>query len=660
MDRTIHAFFRDRNLKTKGLVCEADGSNIRLYVSHERVNNTALGDNAESVIPTRRLYLPQPQQDGHKAERENERKEGQRREAKKGLKIDRPYKVMTAMDMSVSRDDDGSKYWILRVEVVEKDLDNNDDNVIFSFVPEPWMRVSVTDVPHPEDLQQVYFLPGQRRFVLAGMQTLQIWSLPTKENSDFSLEFIWSRPRAPTDPKWSEEEAFKTELVGEYYHGMRSLDLYHDSYTGDVEVHIKLKEISGTDVVKIPGGHNNPQSILCDCARSIHLLSAAYVYSGQESEKSLWKSRQSTIFSFEEHARAIARFTRGHINRLFTEQDIFPRQSTEVRMTGTIQVDIEQGQEQSSEIPVIASTKGSAQPQTSATSTDKDLSTDQSMAFATISKRNSKRANQLRRILTEYFGGDHNIRRSKVITLLTLLLDQLDLASANSIFVECLIATADHEWTPHPSTTLNPIRRANDTKNERLLKVMINYCVKNAIKYHPGYLAPVMQCQNELLKWYPDIQRDFLRRVSYMPVHNPDYIASKVDVSGLQSLDSLDWPILLAPFRSLGFVKEKWTGNAQHSYINNPKHTFSLRSQLPVRSHVGIGMVTSIFRAREISRFPEQLVEQQPKTTNGRPMIYVSLLQLKPIKPGRRETSVTHLEDSFGNPAVRAVLEYKW
>ncbi|KAK3824677.1 MAG: armadillo-type protein [Benniella sp.] len=649
MDRTIHAFFRDKNLKTKGLVCEADGSNIRLYVSHEHVNNTALGDDAEPIIPTRRLYSPQQLHYGQRAESENEDKEGQRGEAKKGFKIDKLHEVMTVMDMSVSRDDDGSEYWILRVEVVEKDLDNSNDKVIFSFVPEPWMRVSVTDVPHPEDLQQVYFLPGQRRFVLAGMQTLQIWSLPTKENSDFSLEFIWSRPRVPTDPKWSEEEAFKTELVGEYYHGIRSLDLYHDSNTGDVEAHIKLKEISGTEVLRIPGEHDNPQSILCDCARSIHLLSAAYVYSVQESKKPLGKSRRLTTFSFEEHAGAIARFTHGHINRLFTEQDILPHQ-----------VHIEQGQEQCSEVPVITSTKGSAQPQASATPTDNNLSTDQNMVFATTSNKSSQKVHRLHRILTEYFGVSHSTRRSKVITLLTLLLDQLDLASANSVFVEYLIATADHEWTPHPSTTLNPIRRAIDTKNESLLKVLIEYCVKNAMKYHPGYLEPVMQYQDKLLKWYPDIQRDFLRRVSYIPVHNPEYIISKVNISGLQSLDSSDWPILLAPLRGLGFVKEKRIENAQYSQINNFKHAFSLRSQLPVNSHAGIGMVISIFRARRISRFPEQAVEQQPTTENGRPMIYVSPFQLEPIKPGRRESSLTHLKDSSNNPVMRAVLEYKW
>ncbi|KAF9361953.1 hypothetical protein BGX34_006811 [Mortierella sp. NVP85] len=659
MDRTIHAFFRGENLKTKRLVCQAEGSKIRVYISHEHVNNTALGDDAQPVIPTR-FYLPPTVRDGRKAERGSEYKEGQRGEAKKGFKIDRSYEVKTAMDMSVSRDDDGSKYWILRVEVVEILLDNSEDKVIFSFVPEPWMRVSVTDVPHPEDLQQVYFLPGQRRFVFAGMQTLQIWGLPTKENSDFSLEFIWSRPRMPADPKWSEEEAFKTELVGEYYHGIRSLDLYYCFHTSDVEAHIKLKEISGTDFIRIPGEYNNPQSILCDCARSIHLLSAAYVHSVQECKKSPGKSRQSTLSSFEEHARAIARFTRGHINRLFTEQDIFPRQSTEVRMTETVQVDIEQGQEKSSEIPVIASTEGSAQPQTSATSTDKDLSTDQSMTFAAINKKNSKRANRLGRILIEYSGGDHSVQRSKVITILTILLDQFDLASANSVFVERLFATADHEWTPHPSMTLNPIRRAIDTKNEKLLKVLIGYCVKNAMKYHPGYLAPVMQCQNELLTWYPDIQRDFLRRVSYIPVHNPEYIISKIGVSGLQPPDSLDRPILLAPFCSLGFLKEKWIGNAKYSYNINSKHAFSLRSQLPVNSHVDIWMVTSTSRDRRISRFPERLVELQSSTTDGRPMIYVSPLQLEPIKSSRREASLTHLEDSSNNPAMRAVLEYKW
>ncbi|KAF9967637.1 hypothetical protein BGZ65_012980, partial [Modicella reniformis] len=155
--------------------------------------------------------------------------------------------------------------------------------------------------------------------------------------------------------------------------------------------------------------------------------------------------------------------------------------------------------------------------------------------------------------------------------------------------------------------SLNPIASAIKNKDERLLKILIDYCIQCAKAYDPAYLAPVEQCLAELLDRYPDIVTDLFRSTSYIPAHNHDYVVSHAISSSNKFQDIFD----------IGY---------------DP--TFTLRSQLPVATPS-----TSFFSNANgdlhqglESRFPPKQNEQQThKKRNYK--IYVSPFQFKPIEP---------------------------
>ncbi|KAK3824539.1 MAG: hypothetical protein J3Q66DRAFT_383968 [Benniella sp.] len=150
--RTILAFFSDESSRNKGLVCKANGSEIQCYVSHAVVDSKVSVDSIKYASPTETLYTPLRDEqavatkNANRAEAKHAPKTVRKGGRKAEYKDDEPkkaYKVSTTASMEM-RDDDYSLYWVLRVEVVERDLDHFNEEVIFSFVPEPWMRISAS------------------------------------------------------------------------------------------------------------------------------------------------------------------------------------------------------------------------------------------------------------------------------------------------------------------------------------------------------------------------------------------------------------------------------------------------------------------------------------------------------------------------------------
>ncbi|KAF9343788.1 hypothetical protein BGX34_006369, partial [Mortierella sp. NVP85] len=482
------------------------------------------------------------------------------------------YRVKTAAELTTSRNENGAMYWIIRVEVVELDTDNHNEKVVFSFVPEPWIRISATDARHPEHLQKVCFLPGQDRFVVAGIQTLQVWSLPTNENDDFNLAFIWSRPKARSDLEKRDEndtdtdrELAETDPVGEYYHFIRHPTIFIDKNTGEAEAHIKLTIGSGTDIVSIPRGNSGDfHTEFVNCARSIHLLAASYAYSAQESKKSSTNSDQSS-HTFEEHAEAIARFTRRHINRVLSLKCFCPSPLTGENAPDQTKESQETDQDVSSQA----------------------ISPPQKLLFSLRPKSSSRPQNPP---LTEfdkrngifpplYFfmvQRDEDTRLDGTFTILKLLLDEDEMKDANHIFIEGLLNTDGHEWTPHPSLALNPINCVINTRNERLLKVLIDYCIKNAHEHHPGYLTPVTQCLGKLSWFYPDIMSDMFMRASYILARNPKYVATHAIMTN-QSLSNF-----------ISFVNINWRRLGSSNVNNYQNPFFTVQSQLPWYRHLSL------------------------------------------------------------------------
>ncbi|KAK3824674.1 MAG: hypothetical protein J3Q66DRAFT_435916 [Benniella sp.] len=1010
--RTILSYFRDECFKDKGIVCKTNGSKIHCYTAHEPVGNTVdiIDDN---IVDSNGRHYPSLMNDqktvaknGSSADLTAETMErstetpvpglvpglapgfvqgaasepdqGPMHGPMEGPKEDKKYEVRTAVDKERSRDDDDLMYWIIRVEVVESDLDGRNEKVIFSFVPEPWVNIPAAGFPHPKRLQQVYFLTEKKRFVVVGKQTLQVWSLPTSENDQFNLVFIWSRPRVNGDPEkfntetitekkqtaeiptekgdtkdtttnsgklgettassdqaaaagnnqapgtttnsgqgadatavnnqapgaiansnqaadttvgsnqapgtiakkdgveekpseskedrktadekkaaaerkaavekeTSSRKTIETELVGDYYHFIRKLHIHQNPVTGDAEAYIGLKGGSRTDVVSIPGEQGgNVNSTFFNCARSIHLLAASYAYSTQENKflSALGKSS----FTPKDHAEAIARFTRGHINRLLpsqhfyplpltddvhaspkkasheketptntspdgapgsssqpqntpdpsTEQERYPDQTTPLYRGSTRGSTTTQQSRPTSPAQTLVQTpplnrgltRGSTTTQqsrpTSAQALDQtrpslyrgstlgSITTQQSrpslareptflrhsmmwqrsrptspvsaldlaMPFYQDSTQGSisiqyptspgqgpdprrgsaiaqSNVGRTRNILVALGGNpstDHKLQEQShsslvpsasitedqrknglasfmdaqwekiggqkdedpspddIFTVLTLLLDQSDLKDANHVFIEGLFKTEGHEWVPHPSVKLNPIERMIKIRNERSLKVLLGYCVKNAKKLHPGYLTPVIQCLSELSECHSDIVSDLFRKASYIPARNPKYVASNAIVANLRFSDWTNFKRGLS--RVLNWIKRWWfrltnssdTPNDKDLYIYHyEKPVFSLRSQLPFHNHMGI--ISTALRldlSRRKKRFPQgKNMNQQPTTMHQSMDIYVSPFQFKPTKglDGRRKRSFLAEiagKGFFDSPVMEASLWYTW
>lgn len=256
---------------------------------------------------------------------------------------------------------------------------------------------------------------------------------------------------------------------------------------------------------------------------------------------------------------------------------------------------------------------------------------------------------------------NHDKQVQDVVTVLTLLLDQKDLKEDNQVFLEGLLDTDEGEWVPQTDKTLNPIKRAINLGYDQVLETLITYCVKNAKKYHPAYLIPAVQCLNELLTWYPEVLHDLFMKASYIPAHNSKYVASHAIIANLHIVD---WIVFLARFFSVGLIKGRWFSSAKYSDINNYKQpAFSLQSQLPFYSHVGIGGFVNSLLSRRVKRLEERDQTVEPTTMNRSRKIYVTPFQFKPVKHGRHvEVFLSQIagKDYFDSPAIEASLWFKW
>ncbi|KAK3824653.1 MAG: hypothetical protein J3Q66DRAFT_325657 [Benniella sp.] len=561
------------------------------------------------------------------------------------------------------------------------------------------MRISAADVRRPEDHQKVYFLPERSRFVVVGMQTLQIWSLPTKENRDLSLLFIWSRPKVNDDlPRLKENpidhtrnggnlanqdhtgdnltetsdntassqepasnskkpgrRTIETEPVGEFYHYIRDAEVFFDCETGEVEARVTLEGGFGVDTVRIPGERSsNNRSVFLNCAQSIHLLAASYAYSAQEDK--LPKIQGKSSFTFKEHSEAIARFTRSHINRLLhskyfkplplSEPVVYvPRQPVQEQTTSPRGKPGTSNQESdaSYQLLFLLRSEASAEKPRSSQNTPSSVELLKNMVYDFVQTNVARLWNR----------NDEDAGRDETFTVLTLLLGEESLKEANRLFIEGLFKDG-HEWVPHPSLAVNPIERVIDMEDERLLTIMIDYCIKNAHDHHPGYLTPVTQCLIKLREVDAELVRDVFKRASHIPVRNPQYVTSHAIITNLRFLD-------LFSFLDQYASSRKFFEFSKSSKIEKYKApVLGLRSKLPFHNHTGVvGSISDHIRRRRKTQFPPEKVADQ--TGENRRKIYVSPFQFKPFK-GQSRSFLGEFagENFFDSPVMEANLWYKW
>ncbi|KAF9112551.1 hypothetical protein BGX27_003186 [Mortierella sp. AM989] len=646
IDTTILAFFYVKGLWNRGIICEADATKINFYVSYQPTS-TKIPKNSPTTI---------------KAEPEDVVYESL-------VQKDVQYQLVTGIHRELLPEGDGVSYWVLRVEVVKEDLSNRTQQVIFSFVPEPWMRITTSDVAHPENLQSAFFVPCGTRFAVVGVQTLQIWNLPTTDNSKCSLQFIWSQPK-------NEEEfgpggsAYKSRRVRDYYSDVQGINLFMDTETANTMAEIKMSEKFKRSTIPVPGiGTIGARHAILYCFRSIHLLAASYAFSYRESKRVTRNDAQVT-FTFEDHAEAILRFSREHINRMMSIGVYSPNR----RRSSPNKSSHQRSSANKDDEPTFLDTIGPIPVEETRKST---------VAGNDVTVHgNANRHDGIDQAIEEHHGNNHRggnqhgrstdnvkARNSTVVTILTLLLDQKYLQRANHVFVEGLLNTANGDWIPRDNKPLNPIKRAIEAKNVQLVQAFIDYCIKNAKKYHPSYLMPAVQCLNELSDRYPDLLANMLRRASYVPVHNYSYIVSHAVIANPQYRD---WLTFKLKFWNLLLGKKWEKSNTVNDYA---KPVFSLRSQLPFRSSTYLLNIETSARELRSERFPQQpdvgIEEKKQMMSEYSHKIYVApfpkLSMYGPYQPWYKGLAAAKSafvdiagQDYFDSPAMVATLEFKW
>ncbi|KAF9208762.1 hypothetical protein BGZ49_007618 [Haplosporangium sp. Z 27] len=601
----VHAFFNTKGFRHRGVICEADGSNISCYISYQQ-KSLKVNTSSQTVIKADKGDV------SHNSFFDEHIK----------------YHLRTGFHQEPLPEGDGMSYWVLRVEVVEENTKSGQSKLIFSFIPEPWMRVTVSEIRDPKNLLKAYFTPSGLRFAVVGVQTLQIWNLPIRGNSKCTLEYIWSQPNAdkyntsrnpPLKPRdvrnyysdiTSRNTPYKSRDVRNYYSDISSASIYVEASTGNAVAEIKTVEEKTKQKVIIPGADNDTcRWASLYCFHSIHLLAAAYTYAIGESKKSTRDIPQVTL-TFEDHAEAIVRFTHRYINRMISHAFYSSA--------------------------IVVSHQSSPPIQTDS----KDITNSET--------------------------------RSQLVTIFTLLLDEPQLKSANHTFVEGLLSTEDGEWVPRDDEDLNPIRRAICSRDVHLVETFIDYCIRNAKKYHPAYMTPAIQCLSDLLDRYPNILDDMFKKASYVPAHNHAYVSSHAIVANRRYGDYINF---LANY----FSFKLWRGklfNKSHNINDYYQPVFSLRNQLPIRA-VGSYNIVSIETAvieRRSEVFPENN-EAADEEQNRIQSKYSHRVYVCPFpkssnfgpyqawyNSGMARSTFTDIagQEVFKSPAMIATLQFKW
>ncbi|KAF9174976.1 hypothetical protein BGX20_008912 [Mortierella sp. AD010] len=694
--QTILAFFYTKGFWNRGIICEPDAAKINFYISYQPASSKVTKGNPKVV----------------KASPDDVVYESRHHE-------NIQYRLMTGIHRELLPEGDGVSYWVLRVEVVEEDLEKRSQRVIFSFVPEPWMRVSTSEVSHPENLQSVFFVPCGTRFAVVGVQTLQIWNLPTRENPKCSLQFFWSQPR-DEDSFESGDIEHKSGRVRDYYMETQGITIFMDTETSNTTAEVKMNDKFRKLIVPLPGiGTIGARLAILHCFRSIHLLAAAFAFSHRESAK-VARTEAQVTFTYEEHCDAIVRFTREHINRMMSIGVYSPKKRRLSPATSSQPNPPRLRKDKGGELadpdtpkPDDPDTPRLTDPDTpkpddpdSPRLADPDAmkpadldtikpvtSTIEEARRPTIVGENitiHANANRhddddhdqddrirpaLKRVKHKNAihgrSGGPKPRNSEVVTILTLLLDHPYLQRANHIFVEGLLNTANGDWIPRDNKILNPIKRAIEARNGQLVMAFIDYCIKNAKKYHPSYLMPAVQCLNELSDRYPTILADMFRRASYVPAHNHVYVSSHAIIANPQMGS---WLAFKLKFWNM-FLGKKWEkSNIVNDY---QKPVFSLRSQLPFRASSRFNILSIETSAREsrIERFPPKMdmvmeKEKEMKSEYSH-KIYVApfpkLSMYGPYRPWFKDLAKAKSafvdiagQDYFDSPAMIATLAFKW
>ncbi|KAF8917759.1 hypothetical protein BGZ58_005005, partial [Dissophora ornata] len=191
------------------------------------------------------------------------------------------YQLVASEHEELDQEGDGAKYWVRCVEVHMVTDKQSHQRAIFSFVPEPWVRYT----KEPRKKLPAYFVQSKGRFAVIGLQTVQIWRVPTSKKPKCKLLYIWSKPKVETGTPSGGVGSNWWDVRGDYLE-IEGAKIY--SGNGDISAEITVIESSSgskktqTHTVFISKDiKQGTRHAFQDCYWSIHLLAATYVFSTQ-------------------------------------------------------------------------------------------------------------------------------------------------------------------------------------------------------------------------------------------------------------------------------------------------------------------------------------------------------------------------------------------
>ncbi|KAG0226466.1 hypothetical protein BGW42_003633, partial [Actinomortierella wolfii] len=254
----------------------------------------------------------------------------------------------------------------------------------------------------------------------------------------------------------------------------------------------------------------------------------------------------------------------------------------------------------------------------------------------------------------------------KLTTIWTHFLTSQYLPTLSATLVKAILEKEDCAWIPRKYESINPIQSAIDRKNSTIIEAFVDFCVQKTIERHPAYMHPVVQCFHSLAQLYPEILRNLLKNSSYIPAQSIDFHKSHVNISGF------DWRAVLRHENKLeDFAYPVFS---HHLIILKPSNDLS--SRIKYFPKICNGQVSNQMSSgsQETQDESEALMSVSTEDNQNIEVPYDNNIYVAPFPrlsmygtdnqtgKNKGQSQFSHLagKDFFDNPAMMAVLRFKW
>ncbi|KAG0371435.1 hypothetical protein BGX24_001674 [Mortierella sp. AD032] len=228
-------------------------------------------------------------------------------------------------------------------------------------------------------------------------------------------------------------------------------------------------------------------------------------------------------------------------------------------------------------------------------------------------------------------------------------------------FLRALLDSSREAWIPSRNLSHNnPISLSLDKANRipraiEISRILIDYCIRMAKQEKKSlYVSPVLGSLHELVKLkklHTTLVNDTLRRLAFIPVENESIIINQAVVA--HPLKS-PWPLRKRDSRSIYDCQDENPVFRTESDINQDSNQDNSRDSRVFSYDV---FETSFDLLWNVSGFQADVA---PPSQNWlRTLMYTSLFKSGIGSKVKVERHAFNLE-MLDNPAIRALLEYKW